>query len=233
MNQRSEITQPKGNANPPTKKKRNQIETDLRRQNGWRENAGAASVGGRAARSAVITLLALMTAASAGLALYSSERVNMGVLFKTEGRSANEDARPAPRIDRRSTESAPPSQKLAANQRTEQYRPAPDSEASSPKPQPELNQNTISDQSHSPPVTTVRQPPIKDPPERKQPLRVEVQKAIKNRAIEGVSVQVADRTVYLQGRVATERQKALAEKAALSVHDTLRVQNQIVVENSD
>jgi general secretion pathway protein A len=57
-----------------------------------------------------------------------------------------------------------------------------------------------------------------------------IQKAISNRAIEGVEVSVVNGTVSLAGQVATERQKAAAVRAARSVAGVRDVRDRIIVE---
>ena len=64
---------------------------------------------------------------------------------------------------------------------------------------------------------------------RRRQIEAQVQKAIENRAIEGVEVSVIDGTAYLKGRVASERQKRAAERAAGSVGGVERVRNRIEV----
>ena len=66
----------------------------------------------------------------------------------------------------------------------------------------------------------------------KKKIELAVDNAIQNRAIEGVSVSFVDGTVYLDGEVATERQKALAERAAHSVADVKQVRNRLSVKFS-
>jgi general secretion pathway protein A len=60
-------------------------------------------------------------------------------------------------------------------------------------------------------------------------LRIDVNKAIANRAIRGIEVQVIDGTVVLEGRVATESQKNAAAKAARSVPGVKNIRDQIIV----
>ncbi len=64
---------------------------------------------------------------------------------------------------------------------------------------------------------------------RSRALGNQVQKAIQNRAISGVEVSVINGTVFLQGRVASERQKQAAERAANAVDGVERVRNRLVV----
>ncbi len=66
-------------------------------------------------------------------------------------------------------------------------------------------------------------------PDRK--LELEIYKAINDRAIRGVQVSyVEEGTVYLEGRVATPRQKLAAVRAALGVHGVKRVRDRIVID---
>lgn len=63
-------------------------------------------------------------------------------------------------------------------------------------------------------------------------LEMEVYKAISDRAITGVEiVSVSDGTVYLDGRVATPRQKLAAVRAAMSVPGVKSVRDRIVIDN--
>jgi general secretion pathway protein A len=64
---------------------------------------------------------------------------------------------------------------------------------------------------------------------RRKRLEIEVAKAIENRAIAGVAVAVIDEIIFLDGRVATERQRAAAELAARSVAGVEKVRNRIGV----
>jgi len=60
-------------------------------------------------------------------------------------------------------------------------------------------------------------------------LQSQITKAIESRAIMGVEVSVMHGTAYLDGRVATERQRRAAERAARSVAGVERVQNRIAI----
>jgi type II secretory pathway predicted ATPase ExeA len=60
-------------------------------------------------------------------------------------------------------------------------------------------------------------------------LQSQVAKAIESRAIMGVEVSVMHGTAYLDGRVATERQRRAAERAARSVAGVERVRNRIAI----
>lgn len=58
-------------------------------------------------------------------------------------------------------------------------------------------------------------------------LEMQVERAIDNRALRGISVSVENGTVYLRGRVPTTRQRLAAQRAAQSVEGIKSVENQI------
>jgi general secretion pathway protein A len=68
-----------------------------------------------------------------------------------------------------------------------------------------------------------------DPTPTNERLEFEIYKAIYNRAIRGVEVSVVDGVAYLDGRVASERQKLAAGQAARSVAGVRAVRDRIVV----
>jgi hypothetical protein len=72
-------------------------------------------------------------------------------------------------------------------------------------------------------------PVFDDAENRRKKLELQVVKAIQNRAIAGVQVSVIGSAAFLDGRVATERQKSAAEKAARSVPEVKEVHSRIVV----
>ena len=72
-------------------------------------------------------------------------------------------------------------------------------------------------------------PPKEEPKQQNQNLQTQIAKAIENRAIMGVEVSVVRGTAYLDGHVATERQRRAAERAARSVVGVERVQNRIAI----
>ena len=71
--------------------------------------------------------------------------------------------------------------------------------------------------------------PYNDAPVAAEKLEFEIYKAIYNRAIRGVEVSVRDGTVYLTGRVATDRQKLAAAQAARGVPGVKEVRDQVIV----
>ena len=58
-------------------------------------------------------------------------------------------------------------------------------------------------------------------------LEMQVERAIENRALRGISVSVQNGTVYLRGRVPTTRQRLAAQRAAQSVEGVKSIENQI------
>jgi general secretion pathway protein A len=71
-----------------------------------------------------------------------------------------------------------------------------------------------------------------EPNIQKKKIELAISHAIQNRAISGVAVSFADGTAYLDGQVATERQKSMAERAARSVPDVKYVRNRLDVKFS-
>jgi osmotically-inducible protein OsmY len=65
--------------------------------------------------------------------------------------------------------------------------------------------------------------------QQNQDLQIQITKAIENRAIMGIEVSVVQGTAYLDGQVATERQRTAAERAARSVAGVERVRNRIAI----
>jgi hypothetical protein len=104
--------------------------------------------------------------------------------------------------------------------------------------QPPLQQETPSVEQSIPtpqkaPARAVPQRPTsprEDSDQQRRELAAQVSKAIANRAIPGIDVSVIDGTAYLNGRVATERQRTAAERAALTVPDVRYVRNRITIE---
>ena len=84
-------------------------------------------------------------------------------------------------------------------------------------------------QIHSPARSARKDRPDQDPAVRRRLLEIEIHRAIQNRAIEGVSVKLIDGTAYLGGQVASERQRSMAERAALGVQEVASVENQIKI----
>jgi hypothetical protein len=64
---------------------------------------------------------------------------------------------------------------------------------------------------------------------KRQKLELQIEKAIRRRAIAGVSVDFVGDTAHLKGRVATENQKAAAEKAARGVPGVKKLRSSIEI----
>ena len=78
--------------------------------------------------------------------------------------------------------------------------------------------------------TQIHRPPARhNAPQGRENLEAQVVQAIENRAIIGVAVSVVQGTAFLDGQVATERQRRAAERAARSVTGVERVRNRIAV----
>jgi hypothetical protein len=63
----------------------------------------------------------------------------------------------------------------------------------------------------------------------REDLQTQVSRAIENRAIIGIEVSVVQGTAFLDGQVASERQRRAAERAARSVAGVERVRNRIAI----
>jgi general secretion pathway protein A len=103
-------------------------------------------------------------------------------------------------------------------------------------PRAEQTQATVERGPAEEPASLEQSKPIKPTPQDAQPknaenrnLATQVVKAIESRAIMGVEVSVVHGTAYLHGRVATERQRRAAERAARTVVGVERVQNRIAI----
>jgi hypothetical protein len=111
--------------------------------------------------------------------------------------------------------------------------PAPAEENENPQPAPQVK--TPARKTPATPDKSVaikRRPPvIEGDPLSERRLQIEIYKAIRDRAINGVQVSyVDDGTVYLEGRVATPRQKLAAVRATLSVPGVKGVRDRIMID---
>jgi len=126
------------------------------------------------------------------------------------------------------------------NQKTSDFTPLETerlAELPSPVPPPVQQETPSVEQPILPPqkaparaVPGRRTPPRDDSYQQRRELAAQVSKAIANRAIPGIGVFVIDGTAYLNGRVATERQRAAAERAAHAIPDVRAVRNRITIE---
>ena len=95
-----------------------------------------------------------------------------------------------------------------------------------------LSKESTETMKKAPPVSK-RRPPVGTPDDEaiaKRKLEFEIYKAIHDRAIRSVEVSVSDGTVYLDGRVATPRQKLLAVRATLGVPGVKDIRDRIIVD---
>jgi len=118
--------------------------------------------------------------------------------------------------------------------------PLPDAEKSAEIPSPILTEKATEKFAESERKPAPQKAPVLASKDRQAPLaenrdaqrkllEAQIYKAIENRAIIGVTVSVIDDIIYLDGRVATERQRDTAERAARSVAGGERVRNRIAV----
>jgi type II secretory pathway predicted ATPase ExeA len=196
-----------------------------------REDAPLRASRGRAARAFPIALLSFLMVVGLGLALYSADRMNFSRLFEAVQQMAENQTSPTAGAEVSGAEQKLPPD-LPSTLAPQPEDTAPQMESSTPLPRPdEEKTNQAQHPSEPRPTKTIKA--TKNSAEEAVPVIAKVQKAIQNRAIEGVSVRLSNGTVHLGGRVATSRQKALAEKAALSVAGGLRLENHINVDNPD
>jgi hypothetical protein len=80
------------------------------------------------------------------------------------------------------------------------------------------------------PKTTQRQPMRRNVPLHNDELESAVRQAIERRAIDGVTVSVRDGTAILSGRVASEQQRRIAERAVRNVDGVKQVRNRIYID---
>jgi hypothetical protein len=190
------------------------------------------------------SLLTVIMLAGAGVALYSKQTGSLaalGVNFDDiigAHWKAPVQAPPDPTpelMNEKVPDVQPPASSEPSTQETNQestavsQTPQP-SEPQTPPAQPEKRTQktarTTPDQTRT---SSKNGAPNQTPAEAAEKLEFEVYKAIYNRAIQGVEVSVQDGTVYLGGRVATDRQKLAAAQAARSVPGVRAVRDRIIV----
>jgi hypothetical protein len=142
---------------------------------------------------------------------------------------------PAPKAENRV---AAPSEKLASLQETEKSAEieaavpdrvesdAPSLDRDEP-PQPKISKPAK--QSAKSRARPARSTALDDRESQSKNTELQIVKAIHNRAIDGVQVSVVEGKAFLDGRVATERQKSAAEQATRGVPGVTEVQNRIEV----
>ena len=80
------------------------------------------------------------------------------------------------------------------------------------------------------PKTAQRQPTRRNAPPRNDDIESAARQAIEMRAIDGVTVSVSDGTAILGGRVASEQQRRVAERAVRNVDGVKQVRNRIYID---
>ncbi|HSK29037.1 MAG TPA: AAA family ATPase [Candidatus Limnocylindria bacterium] len=157
----------------------------------------------------------------------------------------------ADRYSRAQTETAPVSERRASNltdamepptavenpppiieQQTDAMPPADRDEKVAVQPPPTAAESSVSDQPKRPRRVIARANPDTSafPNESRNDPAWQISKAIENRAITGVRVTVRDDIAYLDGRVATDRQRRAAELAARETGDVRGIRNRITIE---
>jgi type II secretory pathway predicted ATPase ExeA len=135
---------------------------------------------------------------------------------------------------------APPreSKNLSANSdNSEATEPPMPEMKDSVEPTPSVAAKTLrSDSTKPPPQTPLKTRPSHpdsarvDSEATSRELAIKISKAIENRAIPGIGVAVIDNVAYLDGRVASEAQRRVVERAARGVGQIRAVRNRIVVD---
>ncbi len=97
------------------------------------------------------------------------------------------------------------------------------------KPAPAANLKTSNAGASRPDASRQNKSPDAEPDTKKLPVEIKIHAALRNRAIEGVSVTLVNQIAILRGQVASLRQKAMAEHAALGVREVARVKNLIKI----
>jgi hypothetical protein len=202
--------------------------------------------------------LMLGMAISAGIILYSQETGSLAALNANFKNLAGVDIKDLVGLDRENPERAQPELSTEVVKEVPSYNTPeaqiPESREAEP-PVPEPNQNGPASSEIEKPdvvpeaatprqITKPKETPQNpanaitqhrfptaphDAPLTAEQLEFEIYKAIYNRAIRGVEVSVRDGTAYLSGRVATEKQKLVAGRAARSVPGVKEVRDQIIV----
>ena len=115
-------------------------------------------------------------------------------------------------------------------------RPVPQTKDSVEPTQTVTPKTLHSDGTKSPPQTPLKTRPLLPDSAKvaseatSRELATKISKAIENRAIPGIGVAVVDHVVYLDGRVASEAQRRVVERAARGVGQIRAVRNRIVVD---
>ena len=114
----------------------------------------------------------------------------------------------------------------------EDAQPSSAGTSDSPAPSPPLfaGRQTRPEPNVASSANQIKRPAVKlNSGQQYENLQTQIIKAIENRAIMGIEVSVVQGTAYLDGHVATERQRRAAERAARSVAGVERVRNRIAI----
>ena len=114
---------------------------------------------------------------------------------------------------------------LPETEKPDEFQPSvPEEENSS-----SINIGKVLDETRTVPKRQAQIQIYEDPEIKRQRIQLQLNQALRNRAIAGVSISLIDGTAYLHGQVATEKQRLAAEQAARSVPTVRNVRNRIVV----
>jgi len=174
-----------------------------------------------------IAMLPMLVVLGVGVAVFypSDAEYYLASLKRNLGNFIGVAGDPTPKAENRV---AAPSEKPASLQETEK---SAETDASIPErdepPQPKIGKPAK--ESAKSRAGQARSLAFDDREIRRKKTELQIVKAIQNRAIDGVQVSVVEGTAFLDGRVATERQKSAAERATRSVSDVKEIQNRIEV----
>jgi general secretion pathway protein A len=227
---------------PPADSQREGATWDLRPERASAKGAVTAPPRRRIARIFGAALLALIPLGGAGWALYFQDAMPLLEYLKSRMQTVNSSfaqlttTAETERLKPLSLQQSDVADDGAAVLEGGQLEPAavaqtkdsPVPEASVPAPQ-RLESEEKNSQARSFASPALRYRPVQEPAVKNNLLEIKVHKAIQNRAIEGVSVNLIDGAVYLHGQVASERQRSLAEREARGVSDGVTVHNRLQI----
>jgi hypothetical protein len=182
------------------------------------------------------TLLALVAAGAVGLMVQSHQaryfvaslKANLGDLFEIGKESSAADAkhRSPERSSLANTSTSPKEPNIESGNESIQSSEIHTSVLQPDQPNEQtLKRVSVPTKSYRTNETSLG---VADQPRiQRRLVELQIEKALRNRAIDGVAVSFIDGTAYLEGQVASEKQRSLAEKAALSVSEVRNVHNRL------
>lgn len=182
------------------------------------------------------TLLALVAAGAVGLMVQSHQaryfvaslKANLGDLFEIGKESSAADAkhRSPERSSLANTSTSPKEPNIESGNESIQSSEIHTSVLQPDQPNEQtLKRVSVPTKSYRTNGTSLG---VADQPRiQRRLVELQIEKALQNRAIDGVAVSFIDGTAYLEGQVASEKQRSLAEKAALSVSEVRNVHNRL------